>query len=281
MMVQGLVAQAHPVIGQLVSRYELTGKTMMSVGSGSAQEEIAFLANGLQRAYLFDLDEHGSLEPALRQLHDPSNFRASIIYTIGNFLNCPLSPTFEPVDLLYFSSFTPDELRRAAISREHRHCNRWRKTPAKKLWRALAHWMSSNRPLPDPDWPQDATPIHPIVLQAAENYMKPGGYLIVQSYCGGVSVPKNPGYARCWRAALARHSLHLLEAYNFVCAPTVSLWVAYKPSPTAEISDLYKLADVLRGRPALTRFHARAQVSDASINKFYDAATGFHASSAC
>jgi hypothetical protein len=270
--VRDYIEQAQPLVSQIVERFDLAGKTLMSVGPGSAQEEIALLRSGLKRAYLFDIDENKRIEPIIQTIHDPAKVDAPIVYTVGDFLDHrPGTGDYEQVDVLYFSGFTPDELRRADIQNKHR---------SKVLSRArykLRSW--AGLPVLNTAWPSRAVPLHDIVLAALDRYLKVGGFFVLQSYCGGVDVVQNPNFIRSWLSMLPRHGLRLVEGYYFATAPSVTLWVAYKVgakslgngSGTGQ-AEFDRLLAALRNRPEITAFHARAQLPDCSISQFYDAA---------
>jgi hypothetical protein len=237
--VVALTAVAEPVVGQLVERFDLAGKTLLSIGAGTAWEEAAFLRRGLREAVLVDAER--ALEPTLRRLDRPG---APLCYVVGDFLRSP--PPREalgPIDVLYFSGFTPDELRRGEVTERHR------RAAAPRRW-----WARRD----DPDWPAAESPLHDAVLGAIDRYLRDGGLLIVQSYCAGVDVLHNPGYVARWRDVLRRHRVTLLETYYVRAAPGVTLWIGAKPPIPAALVDLAH-------RPPLTRFHARAQLEDCSI----------------
>jgi hypothetical protein len=244
-----LVDICEPVINQLVERFDLAGKTLMSVGAGGAHEEAAFLRSGMRRAFLFDIDEYSTVEPVLRRISQQSQTSARFVYSVDDFLKIQPSESYlEPIDVLYFSSFTPDELRRGEISEQYRG------QPQAKL------------PEADPHWPAGVDPLHEIVLKAIDRHLTSGGIFILQSYCAGVDVLSNPSYVRQWQQVLQRHKVALVEIYYFRAAPAVTLWVGVKQHGRACAEHALRsgMADLLK-RPPLTRFHARAQLQDCSI----------------
>jgi len=239
-----LVAACDPVVGQLVERFDLAGKTLMSVGAGCAHEEAALLRHGMRRALLFDIDPESSIEPTLRRLHRPDRTQAPFVYVVADFLAAPPpQEDLEGIDVLYFSGFTPDELRRGEISERHRRS-------------ARPHPSADQHA--DPHWPAATSPVHDVVPRAIDRYLEDGGLFVLQSYTAGVDVLRNPGYVSQWRDVLGRHRVALIEVYYFRAAPGVTLWIGMKQAGGVALPDL-------TARPPLTRFHARAQLEDCSI----------------
>jgi hypothetical protein len=254
----GLVEQCGPPIRQLIERFDLSGRNLMSVGAGGAFEEIAFLQNGVRRAFLFDIDEHNSLTGILPTLGSPAPTSAPIVYTLDDFTRVqPDSDHLGPIGLLYFSGFTPDEMHRGAIHRAHI---------------AALRAGGSSRRHGDPDWPADATPLHPIVLTAIDRYLADEGIVIIQSYFDGIDVLANPGYVEAWVRSLAKHHVALLEGYCFRASSAVTLWIGLKITSNGSRGDRGRLNEArhrLEMRPPLTRFHGRAMLEDKTIIRFY------------
>ena len=166
----------------------------------------------------------------------------------------------EPIDLLYFSGFTPDEQRRGEKRLAHQV-----KRKAKR--NALARLL-----VDDPAWPADTSPLHEIVLLAIERYLIVGGILIIQSYCDGINPRTNAGYVAAWEAILRQCGVTLLEGYCFAAAPAVTLWIGIKIKDAGPAHGAHHLAELRRtlaGRLPLQCFHGRAQVDDKRIIRFY------------
>ena len=253
----GLVEQCGLPIRQLIARFDLAGRSLMSVGAGGAFEEIAFLQNGMRRAFLFDIDEHNSLTSILPTLQSPSPAAAPIVYTLDDFTKVqPDSDLLGPIGLLYFSGFTPDEMHRGAIHRAH----------------IAALRSGGERRHGDPDWPAKASPLHPIVLTAIDRYLPDDGIVIIQSYFDGIDVLANPGYVEQWARSLAEHHVALLEGYCFRASSAVTLWIGIKLAADGARSGRGRLSEArerLEMRPPLTRFHGRAMLEDKTILRFY------------
>ena len=114
--VQELVADCGPVVQQLIDRYDLKGRNLMSVGAGGAFEEMAMLDRGVRRAFLFDIDEHDSLGRILPPLPQADPATAPVVYVLDDFTKVqPDSKDMDPIALLYFSGFTAADVRRGAV----------------------------------------------------------------------------------------------------------------------------------------------------------------------
>ncbi len=241
------IEQCAPSISELVARYGLAGRNLMSVGSGVPVEELAMLRCGMSGALCFDIDESGSLRNTLA---NAARGEGSIVYVLDDFTK--VQPVDLPkVDLLYFSSFTPDELRRGAISKERTN-----------------QYLAGARD-GDPNWPAGTSPLHETVLKASDLYLRDGGLFIVQSYNSGIGVTSNPSYVADWVQTLQSHGISLLEAYHFVSAPGVTLWVGFKWSTVRARAAMREFVQQLMARPLLTRFHWRAQIDAHGIKRFY------------
>jgi hypothetical protein len=194
---------------ELIARYHITGKPVLSVGAGSAFEERQFVLAG-NDLLLIDIDESSNLLPELQKMPkkpglsywigDAAEFR----HSLGNY------------DVVYFSSFTPDEIRRESIVRD----NAGRGRP----W-ALSH-----------------DPFHPVVMEYTAA-LKPGGLLIIQSYCGGIDTDANPNYLAACGRQLATHGIHLMEVHRFEETHGVMLYTAVKGrqvvAPAQKISQFH------------------------------------------
>lgn len=252
-----------PAAKELVARYGLQGSNLMSVGAGGANEEIALLKAGMRRAFLFDIDEHNTLTSILPALHDPAARDAPIVYVLDDFTKTqPAQGDMDPIQVLYFSGFTPDEQRRGVFRTAH--------IEAMKLNRLRS--LLPFQPKHDPNWPPETNPLHDVVLAAMDGYLEDNGFFVLQSYCDGVDALWNPGYVLQWQQCLAEHNVALLEGYAFKAAPGVTLWVGVKLSPNASKPTADRVAELrkrLETRPKLTQFHGRAQLDDKTIVQFF------------
>ena len=182
-----------------------------------------FYENGCKLT-LFDIDENNLLESKL--LEYVSDQPTEMIYHIGDFSNFDTSQEKTRFDVLYLSSFTPDELHRFEINARIDPSDRVGNFPP---------WITAN-------------PFSPLVINALA-MLKVGGLLILQSYMGGVDHRAHTGYLEACRVQLRRAGMTLLDVYAFQETLGIKLFVAVKG---AEI--------IPRGR--LTKFHGRSGVSE-------------------
>ncbi len=260
---ESLVELCLPAANELVVRYGLQGANLMSVGAGGANEEIALLKAGMRRAFLFDIDEHNTLSSILPVLHDPAARDAPIVYVLDDFTKTqPAQGGMDPIQVLYFSGFTPDEQRRGVFRTAH--------IEAMQLNRLRS--LLPFQPKLDPNWPPETNPLHDVVLAAIDGYLEDNGYFVLQSYCDGVDALWNPGYVTQWQRSLSERNVELLEGYAFKAAPGVTLWVGVKLLPNADKPASARVAEIrkrLETRAPLTQFHGRAQLDDKTIVQFF------------
>ncbi len=184
---------------ELVARYDITGKSVLSVGAGTAAQERQFALSG-NDLLLIDIDEHRSLLPILAKLAE----KPGLSYWIGDAAE--FEQSLGTYDVLYFSSFTPDEMRRGSMVRGN---------------------ADRGRP-----WAVSDDPFHPVVM-AYTSALKEEGLLIIQSYCGGIDTDANPDYLAACRRQLGEHGMYLMEVHRFKQTHGVMLYTAVKGKHTA------------------------------------------------
>lgn len=237
-------SRCRPAMTQLVMRYGLANKSVLSIGAGAAHEEATLAEHGCTLT-LVDIDEHGLVEPYLRTCGGSAG--PKLRYVIGDAM-AHLRDDSTQHDAIYVSGFTPEEIRRGEIQAafERRLSTR----VAKLVLRRIAHRL--------PTWPMFGNPFGPYLVEAVQRRLRPGGLLISQSFYRGVPLDQNPHYPYCIRAQLRRLGVELLAYYVFAPPWTgVGLTVAYKGSRV-------EARDFLAGTaaPELTTFHGRSTVGD-------------------
>lgn len=211
---------------QLVERYHIKNKSILSLGGGAAAEEYYLRKLGDNRLTVVDLDEHGTVEPILKKLPaGPLN------YIVGD------AQAIEPpeFDVLFMSGFTPDELRRSDIYRQRDT------TDYDFMIERFGAW----------EWPPWREPFHPVVHRYLQ-HLSPGGLFIVQSYCGGLDAGANKHYLPACDRQLLSLGLSLLEVWRFCETTGVMLYVAQKVGGSRP-----------EMRAPLTQFHGRAASAEA------------------
>ena len=238
-------------IGQLIARYDLHHRHVLSVGGGTAHEEYWFLQAGCDLTVV-DLDEHGRILPYLERLRlvPEDTASAQLRYVVGDALEWSKTIGIERrFDVCYFSSFTVDEMHRARVQEQARTLP-WR------LRRAVSDRLGieiGSRRL----WPPSANPFTSLVMDIVDRSLAPHGLLVNQSYYCGVDIPDNPQFIGCMRRQLRSIGVELIELYHFHPQFTdVSLTVGLRASP----EEARAYATTLRGRPSVTNFHGRSTV---------------------
>jgi SAM-dependent methyltransferase len=179
---------------ELITRYGIAGKSVLSVGAGTGEEEKHFALAG-NDLLLVDIDEQRSILPLLAKMTN----KPGLNYWVGDAEE--LSTDVPLQDVVYLSGFTPDELRRISMVRANAVAGRF--------------------------WSVDDEPFHPVVMQYAHK-LKPGGLLVVQSYCSSIDVGYNRNYLAACQAQLIKHDLHLMEVHRFKKNAGVMLYTAVR-----------------------------------------------------
>ncbi|MDE2166805.1 MAG: hypothetical protein KGJ66_10780 [Alphaproteobacteria bacterium] len=176
-------------IEQLIERYDIKNRNILSLGSGFAYEERHLVELGKNR--MTAIDNNKDIEPILRKA--PTG---EMIYIIGDARK-KLPGSF---DVLYVSSLLPDEVRRHQIASNPS----W-------LDRKAKHGFGI-----DPDqWPIWRGPFHRIIMRHVRALNR-GGLLIVQSYAYSLDPHFHKHYLSALRLQLRLHRMVLLEIHSFV-----------------------------------------------------------------
>lgn len=236
------VGKVQEAMKLLVDRYNTYSKTVLSVGSGLGHEEYWFYRSGCALT-MVDIDEHRSIEPYLEQLPQDSR-EAALSFYIGDAAEvCPSLPSLR-FEVCYFSSFTPDELRRERI---------------------IAEYLARGPDARYPSWPEQAEPFHHLVLAILQSLLAPSGLFLCQSYCGGPDLIANPHFVEQSRRQLRTVGVELVEAYCLEGAPGVKLLVGYKGAE----HDAREFARQLAARPPLQTFSGRSEVHPCEAVRVY------------
>jgi hypothetical protein len=216
----------------IIRRFGLNGKRVLSLGCGEAFEEFWFYKASCKLT-LNDLDQTGSFERYLQRL--PAPRRAELDFVVGDAGAFVARHSGDELyDVMYVSSFHPDEIRREEIQKEYiRH----RSSLMKSMFIT---------------WPTGANGYHETLMNAA-GCLRPGGLAIFQHYRGGVNVATNRHYLRDVHRQFKHNGLSLLEVYCFKASPSHLLVIAIKADPP----EARRLARSLADRPGIQEFHGR------------------------
>lgn len=208
----------------LINRYGIHNKDILSIGSGTAHEEYWFCVKGDNRLILFDIDESGTIEPKLKTLSTPSlsaNTAANqpIQYYIGDFTKFKKGFSNQ-FDILYLSSFTPDELRRDTIK------TAFGKKVKVDPWKKVIYDILHREKQEDLNWPYWCAPFHESVYHSL-SFVKRRGLVILQSYCGGIDVTYNPNYVNKIKKDFTQYGITLLDLFYLEASPAITLTVGF------------------------------------------------------
>lgn len=212
-------AYKKPILS-LIERYNLFEKKILSIGSGSAQEEFWFHELGRNSITLSDIDESGKIEPMLSSVVETEG---ELTYLIGDANQIQGNQDY---DVIYISSFTPDENRRSEL---------------------VGKEMNRLSPY---GWPKNENPFMDMIPKLAINNLKKDGLIIIQSYAGGPNIIRNPSYIHICKSQLSKYGLNLVDLFCWKTYPHVALYVATRGST----SDLPKS---FQTRKPLSTFHGR------------------------
>lgn len=253
---QKLFELAKEPMNQLISRFNINSKTVLSVGSGLAFEEFWFYKSNCKLT-LIDLDQHGSFSNELKKiLHTKSNNTLRYITDDANNLKEYLDEKF---NVVYFSGFTPNELRNRTIRWIYKKPYLGR--PINKILKKTnLHFESLS-------WPKNKKPFIDLVEKILDNSLDAGGLFIFQSYASGV-IANDEIYIDCIKKQLESIKARLLEVYCFNGYPNIHLIIALKESPNFSI----QLDNIIKKNSEITKFHSRGipVVKFQGIQKIYD-----------
>jgi hypothetical protein len=220
----------------LIARYDLAGKSILSLGAGIAFEENWFHRAGC-RLTLNDLDQPSvGIEGYLRTLTRVDESLPDMLrYEIGDAADSVKKYAPSAFDVLYVSSFHPDEIRREMIQEEFKKCR------------------SDEEARHNITWPSDEKAYIEVMMLAIER-VRPGGLVIFQHYRGGVYSDANPHYLKAVQVQLAENGATLLEAYAFRKSPPHMLLVAYRGDAEQALEFARQQ---LSDRPCIRTFHGR------------------------
>src|SRR4051812_9058538 len=86
------ITALRPTVAQLVDRYDLAGKSMLSIGAGIGLEEMAMLQCGVRSMTMLDSDESGTLGHFLPTVSAPDGAATYFLGDIEDGLSADLIP---------------------------------------------------------------------------------------------------------------------------------------------------------------------------------------------
>lgn len=229
-------------MNQLIQRYNIFEKEVLSIGSSFGFEKYWFYKNrcGLT---LVDIDESNNIKPYISKI-PLSNDENNLKFYLGDayeFIKC----ANQKYDICYYSGFTVDELRRGEIQR-------------KNIFKIILSRLGVrvNK------WPSNENIFCELVLEINNNLLKEGGLFIVQSYSSGINYVEDKYCIELLKAQLKENGIILLDLFSFKEYPTVSLIVGFKGTEH-NAGDYYsKLTN------KLTKFHGRSDIRTEILNTY-------------
>lgn len=234
---------------ELIERYGIIGKKVLSVGPGDCAQEYWFhkLKNSL---FLIDIDERGLLEPRLKKLAESKGSAADsdrITYVIGDAVHVS-SWLNDKFDVIFTSGFTPDEFYRTHVQEGFRE-----------------RVKDSNLLSTIGAWPPDAPALSPLTAEIIDRGLADDGLFILLSYRGGPGVIRARNYLPSMREQLQALGLHLLEVHCLASVPGVHLVIAQRSRDPEAIA---RRRTALMSMPPLKAIHARTPLNHTTIRLF-------------
>jgi hypothetical protein len=251
-------------INQLMEKYHLKNKNVLSIGGGTALEEYWLYRNGCKLT-LVDIEK--SREGYLARLTQVNPADATLTYFVedaSEYLQRHSRPEF---DLIYFSGFAPDEIRRDQLKNEYLKENPnnlylflkrmvnyfFRKIFRKNLFRVIS-WRETDFPFMD------------LCMDLAVKNLKTGGLFISQSYFGGINYQTNPHAIDLVKKQFGENGMLLLKLYYWESCPSVSLTIGIM----GQKADAEKYLGLIRKNTEISSFHGRGETDNRNIERVYD-----------
>jgi hypothetical protein len=246
-------------IYQLMNRFNIFNKNILSIGAGGALEEIWFTFEQDNNLTLFDLDEHSTLEHRLLTLNiKPDQILPDVQYfkyLIGDFFH-PENDPIHDIDVVYVSSLTPVEIRRAQIIKAFRELPHEAKKEVDFLHSIFGKSIGS--------WPSWKKIFDPTLLAKCLTPLTKSGLFIYQIYCGGVDCIKNKQFTQMLKREFVENGLIPLEFYTYPKLPGIMLLIGIKEDPY----QAFEFYEQIKNGPQITSFHGRANLGDEAIKVF-------------
>jgi len=234
-------------MNQLIKKYNLHSKKVLSIGPGLAFEEYWFFKNGGSLTFISDQEIFSNSKINLEK---QNNHLAYIIDDAKNFKNY-LTDTF---DVVYFSSFPPNELTNRTIRHKYQF------SIVRRGLNLLSRKTKINFLQKQWTWPHNEKPFIDFVMEIMETVLGTGGLVIHQSYASDIDT-RSINYIDRVKEQLDSINIRLLAVYYFIDRPHVKLIIGYKNN----LSEAIKFATKIKNNPEINSFHGRGI---ANIKKF-------------
>lgn len=235
-------------IQQLTERYNIKGKSILSVGTFFGFEEYWFVQNK-NNLVCIDIDEKDQIEPILKNVESSSRSENSIDYFIGDAEEY-LKLNEAKFNIVYISSFTPDEFYKRQTNKQNKLSYYIKKFFLKIGF--LSKYLET--------WPKDKSPFSEQLMKLINQSVKQNGLFICQSYASGVSISQNESFILKTKEQFSKNNFELLEFYHYKNFSQVYLIIAFKGSK-AQAKEIF---DKNFGKQ-IQKFHGRGKLDDEVI----------------
>ena len=225
-------------MNELIRKYNLFQSEILSIGPKTGHEEYWFYKNDCKLTFV-DIDEDTNIEPYLKKLSSNTEL-ASLKFIIDDARNLEdyLLPKF---DIVYFSSFTPNDIGNSKIILP-------RRTLKNRFGRKY------NVQFLNKQWPKDVNPLNEITMTVLNLHLKDEGLFIYQSYASGVDA-RNSTYLKLIKKQLSEIGVQLLDVYGFEKFHSVHLIVGFRGTK----DKTEKFLESIKNNPEITSFHGRSK----------------------
>lgn len=188
----GYTHRCATAIPQMVNRYKLQGRSVLSIGGGAGIQEHHMLLNGVAAVTVVEPDLNGTLTAWF--VTAPSGVLRYVVTDPATWT------ADQPYDTLFVSGYGADETRRDGLARG-----------------------PGGAP-----WPETMDPFGATVIRYAAA-LPEGGRFIVQIGSGGVDPTYNPNFMLAVKRQLrAQCNIELKEGYRFQSLPGIQLIMGQK-----------------------------------------------------
>jgi len=237
-------------IQQLVQKYQIKNKKILSIGPAVGSEEYWFWDNGNSLTFI-DIDQGNVIEPFLKVL--PQKTSDCLTYYIGNAYDYSDNKFQGRFDVCYCSSFAPDELRRKEILKEYSRFNL--NVFIARVIRKLIKVLKIKKYIRIENWPKNENPIMDLIINYVDEYLEMGGIFIQQEYGYPIDFRSNPHAIVLIKRQLDKIGVQLLRIYSFKEKYLSNLIVGYRGTR----EDALAFLETIKPVPDINIFHGRSE----------------------
>jgi len=227
-------------VNQLIEKYNIKSKKILSIGAASGFEEYWFYKNGCQLTFL-DYDESNFLESYLKKIPIMEN-EDMLTYIIDDAKNYKKYIN-EKFDVIYFSGFSPSELRNSEICSKNLNI-------ISRFLRKITRKFDNTYLIKN--WPNNQKPFIDLVIKIIDDLLKNTGLFIYQSYASDVYA-MDPNYLKQIKNQLNSSKIQLLSVYYVPGYPSYHLIIGFKGTHPEGLEFIKKI----HKNPEIQKIHGR------------------------